>query len=300
MSVLVVGSVALDSVKTTQGATKDALGGSASFFSAAARHFAPVSVVAVVGEDFPPAYRKLFDELGVDTSGLQTAPGRTFRWSGEYTPGFTARHTLDTQLNVFADFTPSLTPVQREAKFVFLANIHPGLQGLVLDQVEEPDLVVLDTMNYWIERSREDLLAALARVDVVLVNDEEAQMLTGEGNLLRAAKGILEMGPDTVIVKKGEHGCLLVNRDFLFSIPALPLDAIVDPTGAGDTFAGGFVGYLAASASPRDEAARRLAAAYGTVLASFTVEAFSLDRLLRVTRAEMDERVGVLRDLVRF
>ncbi len=300
MSVLVVGSVALDSVKTPFGEAKDALGGSASYFAVAARLFAPVAMVAVVGDDFPPENVEFFREKGIDVSGLVTAPGRTFRWSGEYGYDLNTRETLDTQLNVFADFNPHLPEAHRGSKYVFLANIHPELQEHVLDQVTEPGLVVLDTMNYWIERAREPLVRTLERVDVALLNDEEARMLTGEPNLIKAARTVLRMGPSMVIVKKGEHGSLVLSREFTFAAPAYPIELIYDPTGAGDTFAGGFLGYLAGCADSRDESEIRRAAIYGTVLASFTVEAFSLERLATATREEIEERFLEIRRMSHF
>jgi sugar/nucleoside kinase (ribokinase family) len=300
VSVLVVGSVALDTVKTPFGEAVDALGGSASFFSVAARHFAPVALVAVVGEDFPPAHVEFFRSHGIDVSGLEAAPGKTFRWTGVYEEDCNTRRTLDTQLNVFADFQPKLAPSHRDSRFVFLANIHPALQIRVLDQIKDPALVVLDTMNFWIERSREELMAVLGRVDVALLNDEEVRMLTGQPNLIKAAHGILDLGPSVVIVKKGEHGSLVMTRDFIFAAPAYPVDLLRDPTGAGDTFAGGFLGYLAGSDDPAAEAEIRRAAVYGTVLASFTVEAFSLDRLASASRPEIDARFEAVRALTRF
>ena len=300
MGVLVVGSVALDSVKTPFGEAPDALGGSASYFSVAARHFAPVAMVAVVGEDFPQHHIDFFRARDIDTSGLEVAPGRTFRWSGEYGHDFNTRRTLDTQLNVFAAFQPRLSAQHRRARHVFLANIHPELQAAVLDQVERPDLVVLDTMNFWIQGSREALVDTLGRVDIVLLNDEEVRMLTGEAHLVRAARRVMEMGPPMVIIKKGEHGALLLTREFAFSAPAYPIEEIHDPTGAGDTFAGGFLGYLASRPDCREEAEIRRAAIYGTVLASFTVEAFSLDRLASATPGEIQARFQELRRMVTF
>ncbi len=300
MSVLVVGSVALDSVKTPFGEAKDALGGSASYFAVAARHFAPVAMVAVVGNDFPAEHVEFFRNRGIDVGGLETAPGRTFRWAGEYGYDLNTRTTLDTQLNVFAEFKPVLPEAYREAKYVFLANIHPGLQGSVLDQVSDPSLVVLDTMNYWIERSRDDLMATLRRVNVVLLNDEEVRMLTGEPNLIKAARSVLGLGPDMVIVKKGEHGSLVLTPEFTFAAPAYPIELIYDPTGAGDTFAGGFLGYLAGCGDSRSEAEIRRAAIYGTVLASFTVEAFSLGRLATAAREEIEARFHEVRKMAQF
>ncbi len=300
MSVLVVGSVALDSIKTPFGEAPDALGGSASYFSVAAQHFAPVSMVAVVGEDFPRRHIDFFRERGIDISGLVVAPGRSFRWSGEYGFDFNTRRTLDTQLNVFATFQPRLSEEHRRSRHVFLANIHPELQAAVLDQVEKPDLVVLDTMNLWIEGSREALADTLRRVDVVLLNDEEVRMLTGEPHLVRAARKTMEMGPPMVIIKKGEHGSLVLTREFTFSAPAYPTEVIHDPTGAGDTFAGGFLGYLASCPAPCQEADVRRAAIYGTVLASFTVEAFSLERLATASREEIEARFQEMHRMVVF
>jgi len=300
MSILVVGSVALDSVRTPMGEAKDALGGSASYFAAAARHFNRVVVVAVVGEDFPVAHMKMLEGLGVDLTSLERAKGATFRWAGEYEQDLNTRRTLDTQLNVFADFKPRLRPEHGEIEFVFLANIHPELQSGVLDQVKQPRYVVLDTMNYWIQGSRKALETTLARVDAVLLNDEEARLLSGHSNIYHAAKAVLDMGPSLVVVKKGEHGAVLIARDFVFVVPAFPLESVSDPTGAGDAFAGGFVGHLSTCADPSDQNALRAAAAHGVVCASFAVESFSLNRLATATRPEIDRRLVALRDLVRF
>lgn len=300
MSVLVVGSVALDTVKTPFGEAKDALGGSAAYFSVAARHFVPVSLVAVVGEDFPAAHLDFFQEKGVDTRGLETAPGKTFRWGGEYGYDLNSRETLFTDLNVFAEFQPKLSSAHRAADFLFLANIHPALQLGVLDQVDNPRMTVLDTMNYWIEGARDELLAVMRRVDVVLLNDEEARMLADEPNLIKAARQVLDMGPSVVVVKKGEHGALVLSRDFTFSAPAYPIEFVYDPTGAGDTFAGGFLGHLAAQEDCWSEAEIRKAAIYGTVLASFTVESFSLNRLAAATGEEIDARFREIRNMAHF
>jgi sugar/nucleoside kinase (ribokinase family) len=301
VSVLVVGSVALDSVRTPFGEAKDALGGSASYFAAAARHFSPVAVIAVVGEDFPPQHLKMLEGMdGVDLTSLERAKGATFRWAGEYAQDLNTRTTLDTQLNVFADFNPRLNPRHCGLEFVFLANIHPELQNNVLDQVKKPRYVVLDTMNYWIQNSRKELERTLARVDAVLLNDEEARMLSGSSNIYTAARNVIDMGPSLVVVKKGEHGAVLIAPDFIFTVPAFPLESVSDPTGAGDSFAGGFVGYLSTCKEPRDENALRAAAAHGVVCASFAVESFSLDRLAKATREEVDARLKALRELVRF
>jgi sugar/nucleoside kinase (ribokinase family) len=300
VNILVVGSVALDTVHTPHGSVSDALGGSAAYFAAAARHWSPVSVVAVVGEDFPPAHFELLLGLGVDLSSLERARGATFRWAGEYAADLNTRRTLDTQLNVFADFKPRLTPEHGATEFVFLANIHPELQAGVLDQVRKPRYVVLDTMNYWIHGERPALLDTLRRVDAVLLNDEEARLLSGESNLYRAARAVLALGPSLVVVKKGEHGAVLVGRDFTLVVPAFPIESVKDPTGAGDAFAGGFVGYLSTCRDPRTEDALRAAAAHGVVCASFAVESFSLTRLAQASRDEIEGRLHALRDLVRF
>ena len=300
MSVCVVGSVALDTVKTPFGEAEDALGGSASFFSVAARHFTPVSLVAVVGEDFPSAHLELFRSRDIDLSGLEVAKGKTFRWAGEYGFDLNSRTTLDTQLNVFADFQPKLTEAHRASEFLFLANIHPQLQLEVFRQVTQPKMTVLDTMNLWIESTPGPLKEILQQVDVVLLNDEEARMLTGESGLLRAARKVLDLGPSLIVVKKGEHGALVHGRDFMFSAPVFPLEEVFDPTGAGDTFAGGFLGHLAACGDPWSEREIRRAAIYGTVMASFTVEAFSLNRLVEATRTEIDQRFQALKRLSHF
>jgi sugar/nucleoside kinase (ribokinase family) len=299
-SVLVVGSVALDTVKTPFGEANEALGGSASFFAVAARHFVPVSLVAVVGEDFPAEHVGFFRERNIDVEGLVTAPGRTFRWSGEYGYDLNTRRTLETQLNVFAGFDPRLSERHRATQYVFLANIHPALQHRVLEQVRDPRLVVMDTMNFWIEGEREALLETIRRVDVLLLNDEETRMLSGEPNLIKAARSVLDLGPSFLVVKKGEHGALLMSRTFAFAAPAYPIEFVFDPTGAGDSFAGGFLGYLASCGEHGAEAEIRRAAIYGTVLASFAVESFSLSRLAAATREEIESRFREIRNLARF
>jgi sugar/nucleoside kinase (ribokinase family) len=294
VSVLVVGSVALDSVRTPNGAVEEALGGSASYFSLAARHFTDVQIVAVVGEDFPAKSRELLAASGIDVGGLATEPGRTFRWAGEYGADLAYPKTLVTELNVFATFHPSLTPRQRKAETVFLANIDPELQLEVLDQVESPRFVACDTMNYWITSKRDALLEVMRRVDVCLLNDEEARLLSGEPQVPRAARILLGEGVRRLLVKKGEHGALLFGAEDSFFCPAYPHEALVDPTGAGDAFAGGFVGYLDQhrSATPLP---LRQAMVCGTALASLCVEAFSPRRLAEVTRMEIAERVKAIR-----
>jgi sugar/nucleoside kinase (ribokinase family) len=296
VGVLVVGSVALDSVRTPHGEVVDALGGSASYFSLAARHFTPVQVVAVVGEDFPPASLELLRRCGVDTSGLSVQPGRTFRWAGEYGADLGYARTLATELNVFAGFHPALSGEQRRARTLFLANIDPELQLEVLEQAERPRLVACDTMNYWIDAKREVLLEVLRRVDVCLLNDAEARQLSGEAQLPRAARVLLEMGMQRLVIKKGEHGALFFSRDDRFFCPAFPHEQLVDPTGAGDSFAGGFLGYLDREAG---EAALpfRQAMVCGTALASLCVEAFSPERLAEIGRDEIAARIQAVRSL---
>jgi sugar/nucleoside kinase (ribokinase family) len=296
---LVVGSVALDSVKTPFGQATEALGGSATYFSFAASFFTAVRMVATVGEDFPGEHLSLLKNRGVDLSGVEVARGKTFRWVGEYGYDLNEARTLLTQLNVFADFRPKLSDGFRQTPFVFLANIDPELQLDVLDQIEQPRLVALDTMNFWIEGKREALLGVLARVDAVLINDAEARQLAREPNLIKAARAILGFGPRTVVIKRGEYGALMVANGEVFFVPAYPLESVFDPTGAGDTFAGGFMGYLAKSDATDGSAIRR-AMVYGGVMASFTVEDFSLSRLMRVTPGEIRQRYEAFHDLVRF
>jgi len=296
---LVVGSVALDSVKTPFGQATEALGGSATYFSFAASFFTTVRLVATVGEDFPGEHLALLKNRGVDLSGLQVSHGKTFRWVGEYGYDLNEARTLDTQLNVFADFKPSLPAPLRRTPFVFLANIAPELQLDVLRQMERPRLVALDTMNFWIDGRRQALLKAVAEVDVLLVNDAEARQLAREPNLIKAARTILGLGPRAVVVKRGEYGALMVSDDHFFFVPAYPLESVFDPTGAGDSFAGGFMGYLAKRDDVGADAIRR-AIVYGSVMASFAVEDFSLNRLVRLRPEEIQQRYEAFQDLVRF
>ena len=297
--ILVVGSVALDSVRTPYGEAEEALGGSASYFSLSASHFAPVRIVAVVGDDFPSEHRVLFESRGVDVRGLETAAGRTFRWRGEYMAELGHAHTLETQLNVFSTFHPRLEARHRECPFVFLANIDPDLQLEVLDQMKKPRLVVSDTMNYWIARKPERVVDVLRRVDVALLNEEEARALSGETQLAAAADRLIEQGGHAVIIKKGEHGAFMFTKEEIFFAPAYPLEDVFDPTGAGDAFAGGFMGYLACTGDLGEENLRR-AVVYGSALGSFAVEKFSIDRLLEVKRGEIEARVREFRRLVAF
>ena len=304
MSLLVVGSVAYDSVETPSGRVEDALGGSATFFSVAAGFFSPVQLVACVGRDFRGEDRYLLEERGVDLEGLETLDGLTFRWSGSYGSDLNEARTLDTRLNVFADFRPDIPARYRGAQYVFLGNIDPALQRLVLAQATGPRLVACDTMNYWIEGHFESLVETLRRVDVLLVNDAEARQLAGESSLVKAARKIIGWGPRTLVVKRGEYGVLKFNMDGegslrTFALPAYPLEEVVDPTGAGDTFAGGFMGYLAGTGR-LDEAAFRQAVVFGSVMASFNVEKFSLDRLKDLTFTEVQMRFREFRELTRF
>ncbi len=299
MSLLVVGSVALDSVETPFGRREDALGGSATYFSTCASFFGPVRLVAVVGEDFPDEHSRFLASRGVDLAGLTRLPGRTFRWKGRYEFDLNQARTLDTQLNVFAGFRPELPPAWRDSRYLFLGNIDPDLQRRVLDQVREPHFVACDTMNYWIETKRASLLETLRRVDMLFVNDAEARELAGEANVVKAARAILGLGPRAVVVKRGEHGALFFSGGEVFAASAYPLAAVFDPTGAGDSFAGGFMGYLARSGG-QDHAGMRRAIVLGGVLASFAVERFSLDRLRTLTHDEIRARYGEFRQLTRF
>jgi len=296
---LVVGSVALDSVATPFGKVREVLGGSATYFSYSASFFTRARLVAAVGEDFPKEHTRLLESRGVDTSGLSVVRGRTFRWSGEYGYDLNDARTLDTQLNVFAEFRPTLASEARSVPYLFLANIDPALQLEVLRQMtRRPKLVALDTMNFWIQGKRDALVRVLGEVDVVTINDAEARQLADEANLIKAARAIAALGPRTVVVKRGEYGALLLANGGFFMVPAYPLESVYDPTGAGDTFAGGFMGYLA-SRDATDGATLRRAMIYGSVMASFTVEDFSLNRLARLTPAEVSERYAEFEQLMR-
>ena len=299
MSILVVGSVALDTVKTPFGSANEVLGGSATYFSTAASFFADVRVVAVVGEDFPGEHLAFLQSRSIDLQGLRRVPGRTFRWVGEYGFDLNEARTLETQLNVFADFQPEIPESYRESELVFLANIDPDLQREVLRQVRSPKLVAADTMNYWIDGKPEALRETLKSVDILLINDSEVRQLAREPNLVRAARRILDWGPTSLVIKRGEYGALMVREDGWFAAPAIPLDSVFDPTGAGDCFAGGFMGYLANTMN-FDETNIRKAIVMGSVMASFDVEAFSLDRLRRLTYPEIEGRYKAFRRLAHF
>lgn len=297
MSLLVIGTLAYDTIETVTERRAEVLGGSATHFATAASHFAPVSLVGVVGDDFRPGDVDLLRSRGVDLAGLEVAKGRTFRWSGRYEADWNTRHTLDTQLNVFEHFDPKVPAAGREAQWLFLANGAPRIQARALDQVDRPRFVVADTMNLWIEIAREELAHLLRRIDAVVLNDEEARMLTGERSLLRAAGAVLGLGPRYVILKKGEHGAFLLGRDAHFSLPAYPVENVVDPTGAGDSFAGGFMGYLAEQGRC-DPATLRRAMLYGTVTASFCVEGFGVEGLQGRSRTDIDKRFDDLLTIV--
>jgi sugar/nucleoside kinase (ribokinase family) len=299
MSLVVVGSVALDSLETPFGRREEVLGGSASYFSACAAFFGPVRAVAVVGDDFPAEHLEFLAARGVDVGGVVRRPGRTFRWKGRYERDLNVAHTLDTQLNVFAEFRPDLPAPARESEYVFLGNIDPDLQREVLGQVRAPRFVGLDTMNYWITSKKDSLLRTLERVHMLFVNEAEARQLAEEQSVVRAAARILGMGPKAVVVKRGEYGALLFSHGAVFSAPAVPVAGVLDPTGAGDCFAGGFMGHLARSRR-EDEGTLRRACVLGSVLASFDVEGFSLDRLRTLTAAEIRARFTEARRLVEF
>ena len=297
--VLVVGSIALDSVETPFGRADDVLGGSGTFFSSAASHFAPVQLVGVVGDDYPLEKLEILAGRNVDLSGVERATGSSFRWRGRYRHDLNSAETLETHLGVFSHFRPKIPEQFRRAPFVFLANIDPRLQLQVLDQVEKPRLVACDTMNFWIESRRPELVELLGRVDLITVNDGEARQLTGLTNLVQAARWILDKGPTHVLIKKGEHGAFMFTNDSVFFAPAYPLASVFDPTGAGDSFAGGFIGYLASTGDLSDRAMRR-AVVVGSAMGSFAVEQFSNTRLLEISRADINARVQEFRQLVAF
>ncbi len=299
--ILVVGSAALDTLKTPMGNEDDALGGSSFYFSSAASLYAPVRIVAVVGDDFPMEKIEFLKDRGVDFSGLEIAKGETFRWGGRYYRDPNKRDTLFTRLGVFETFEPKIPPHFRDTPFVFLGNIHPSLQLKVLDQIKNPELVVLDTMNFWIQGTPKELDRAITRAHVLIVNDEEAVELTGKDSLINAAGALLERGPSTVVVKKGQHGAVLFReRGEVFFMPAFPLRVVKDATGAGDTFAGGFLGYLAAQPDLDDPMVWRRAVVHGSVVASYVVEDFSMRRTATLSEREIEVRVEKFREMTAF
>lgn len=301
MPLLVVGSVAYDTVRTSTGLRKDALGGSATYFSIAASYFSTVGLVAVVGQDFANSDIDILRSHEIEISGLEIRQGKTFRWSGEYgTEDINTRDTIDTQLNVFGEFSPKLSDVQRGSEYLFLANIDPSLQLDVLGQMSQrPNLVALDTMNFWIDGGIESLYRVVENVDVLFMDEGEIRSFTGEINLVSAARKVMETGPSVVVVKRGDHGVLLFQGDDVFSAPAFPLESVIDPTGAGDCFAGGFMGYLAATGDLSNTGFRRAAMA-GTVMGSFTVESFSVDRINLLGKNDIEERFRTLTEIMAF
>lgn len=298
MPILVVGSVAFDAVKTPFGERERILGGSATYFSVAASFFTDVRLVAVVGEDFGPSDEAVFLEREIDTSDLERVSGKTFHWSGEYGYDLNVAHTRDTQLNVFADFKPKLSAAAKETPYLFLGNIQPQLQVDVREQVGAR-LVAADTMNYWINNTPAELAEMLNHIDILVINDAEAREIAEEANLVRAARRILSMGPSRLVVKRGEYGAAMFTRKSYFATPAYPLEEVFDPTGAGDSFAGGFMGYLAAT-NAVDEAAFRRGIIYGSVMASFNVEEFGCERMRRLTHNDINARFRELRVFSNF
>jgi sugar/nucleoside kinase (ribokinase family) len=300
MSLLVVGSVAFDSVETPTQKRNNVLGGSAVFFSYAASYFTAVQLVGVVGQDWPPEHTELLRAQGIDTSGLHVVPGaKTFRWRGKYMPNMNDRETLEIHLNVFETFDPVLPAEYRKSKYLFLANGSPIIQMRVLDQVPDAELKVADTMDLWINMQKDELLTLLKRLDGLVLNDSEAKLLTGDENLVRAGHKVREMGPKFVVIKKGEHGAMFFSRDETYVMPAYPTPDVVDPTGAGDSFAGGMMGYLAQQGNSSPQTLKQ-ALAYGTIVASFNVEDFSLDRMKKIGRADLEERMKAYRRMLSF
>jgi sugar/nucleoside kinase (ribokinase family) len=296
MSLLVVGSIALDSIFTPFGETADALGGSAIYFSVAGSLLHPVKVVGVIGSDYPSQELERLAPRGIDWSGVEQAEGESFRWKGKYSYDLQSRETLETRLGVFAQFQPKLPPGFRAAEYLFLGNIDPELQLGVLGQIERPRLVVCDTMNYWIQGKKAALMDLLSRVDVLMVNDSEARELSGDWNIHRAGRWILRQGPRRVVIKQGEYGALLIEPRRTFYVPAFPLESVYDPTGAGDAFAGGFMAYLARTGELSEDNIRR-AMVYGAAMGSYAVEQFGIRGFERITLADVEERVRAFQDL---
>lgn len=298
-SMLVVGSVAQDTIHNNRGSHPYVLGGSAVFASLAAAHFVEPRIVGVVGTDFPDASLALLREKGVDVSGVEIVEGKTFHWEGRYSPDLTSRESIRTELNVFADFHPKIPEAFRSTPYVMLGNIHPSLQIEVLEQIREPRLVIADTMNFWIEGTPDELARMLARVDVLVINEEEARQLARRHHIAQVARALLAMGPRIVVIKRGEYGALLFEGDQIFSAPAYPVEEVLDPTGAGDSFAGGMLGFIA-RAGAVDQATLRRAVVYGSALASYCVEGISVERLAAVTQADVEERYLAFARLAHF
>ena len=294
-----VGSIAFDSVETPEGRADEVLGGSATFFGFAARLFGPVGLVGVVGDDFPEDTLDMFRARGIDTAGIQRLPGRTFRWAGRYVDDMNVRTTTNLELNVFGAFDPTLPPAYRDGGYCFLANGSPAIQERVIDQLQRPKLVMADTMNHYIDTARDEVLRVLRRVDGVIINDEEAMMLSGRRNLVAAVRAVAALGPRIVVIKKGAHGCLLSVGGTVYPLPAFPLEEVHDPTGAGDCFAGAFMGYLARADDASLPTLRR-AAVYGTLVASFNCEAFSIERLRNLTLDDVEARGKLFAEMLRL
>lgn len=299
MSILVVGTVAFDSIETPYGSAERVLGGSASYFAVAASFFSRVQIVGIIGRDFPQEYLDIFSERGVDLQGLQRDPGETFHWRGRYHEDLNVRDTIELHLNVLTGFVPRLPDSYREAEYVFLGNTDPTIQMQVLDQLKKTRLLACDTMDHWIQGSPAELRQVLARVEILMINDSEARLLSGDHNIVRAARSILKMGPKVILVKRGEYGVVQFSDSSVFAIPAYPLEEVFDPTGAGDSFAGGFLGHLAYSRDGGEGGLRR-AIVYGSVVASFTVENFGLKRLTALSREEIEERYRRFTELTDF
>ncbi|MFQ5863452.1 MAG: PfkB family carbohydrate kinase [Candidatus Brocadiales bacterium] len=299
MPLLVVGSVGIDTVETPHGKAEEVLGGSAVYFSWAATFFTPVRLVSVVGSDFPHQYKSILSTKNIDMTGLEVMEGKTFRWSGQYKDTMHVAETLSVDLNVFGQYVPRVPEPFKDSRFVFLANGLPSLQMQVLDQMNGPTFIAADTMNHWITENKSELLEVLKRIDAFILNDAEARQLTGEHNLIKAARLLQKSGPSYVIIKKGEHGSLLVTADGFFLVPGYPTEHVKDPTGAGDSFAGGTIGYLAKMGTASTENLRQ-AIVYGTILASFNVEGFSIQRLQQITLADVEARRRQFMSMVRF
>ena len=300
MPLLVVGSIGIDTIEAPTGVATDVLGGAATYFSYAASFFTPVRLVGVVGEDFPAEHRRLLESRNIDTTGLEVRPGsKTFRWRGKYSQDMNSRETLEVHLNVLGEFNPRLPASYRRCPFIFLANGAPTTQLAVLDQMHEPKLAVADTMDLWIKTQHDELRRMLKRIDGLVINDQEARMLAGTDNLIRAGRAIQAMGPRFVVLKKGEHGAMFFSRDETYVMPAYPTPDVIDPTGAGDSFAGGYMGFIASNGDSNPTSLKR-AMAYGTVTASFTVEGFSLDRLAQIGRDDIDRRYEEYRLMTAF
>ncbi|MEW6680951.1 MAG: PfkB family carbohydrate kinase [bacterium] len=299
MNVLIVGSIGIDSIKTPFGEIEEVLGGAAIYASISCSFFSQPRILSIAGSDFPSEYLSLLRSYEIDTEGLRIIPGKTFRWRGFYTYELNEAKTLETQLNVLSNFDASLPSSYKDLKYIFLGNIDPELQIRVIEQIENPELIVLDTMNYWIENKPEHLKEAIKKANIIIINDGEARELTKEPNLVKAAGKIRQLGPEIVIIKKGEHGCLMFQNNRIFSAPAYPLENIFDPTGAGDTFGGAFIGYLADVSGKSDEELRR-AVIFGSAMASFVVEEFSINRMKNLTWEEIKERYYQFKELSHF